>query len=64
MDKRIKAAAAAWLPEDIHAIPLRVWNPDDNQVVPYQGAAAVPGGVAAQPILLMQEGGDAGFPAA
>ena len=37
MDKRIKAAAAAWLPEDIHAIPLRVWNPDDNQVVPYQG---------------------------
>ena len=44
MDKRIKEAAAAWLPEDIHAIPLRVWKPDGNQVVPYQGAAGVPGG--------------------
>lgn len=44
MNKRIKEAAAVWLPWDIHAIPLRVWNPDDNQVVPYQDATDVPGG--------------------
>jgi hypothetical protein len=36
MDKRIKTAAANWLPTDIHAIPLRVWDPTEHQEVSYQ----------------------------
>lgn len=35
MHKHIKSAIANWLPEDIQAIPLRVWDPNDHQVVPY-----------------------------
>lgn len=38
IDKRIKEGAEEWLPEDINAIPLRVWDPSDNQLVVYQGA--------------------------
>lgn len=33
MDKRINDAAERWLPEDINAIPLQVWDPSNNQMV-------------------------------
>lgn len=33
MDKRIKEAAEEWLLDDINVIPLRVWDPTDNQMV-------------------------------
>lgn len=36
MPKKIKNAAATWLPTDIDAISLRVWDPSDNQLVLYQ----------------------------
>lgn len=35
---RIKEDAEDWLPEDINAIPLLVWNSTDNQFLVYQGA--------------------------
>lgn len=33
MDKRIKIAIDAFLPDDLVNIPLRVWDPNDNQIV-------------------------------
>lgn len=30
MDKRIKEAAEKWLPDNINAIPLHVWDPSVN----------------------------------
>lgn len=33
MDKKIKEAVADWLPDDINAIPLRMWDPTDNQIL-------------------------------
>jgi hypothetical protein len=38
MDRSIRAATAEWLLEELNIIPLRVWDPNDNQLVVYQGA--------------------------
>lgn len=55
MDKRIKEATEEWLPDDINAIPLQVWDPSDNQIVVYQGADTDTGG--ATDILMLSDAG-------
>jgi hypothetical protein len=35
--KKVKDAAFEWLPEMLDAIPLRSWDPNDTQLVVYQG---------------------------
>lgn len=37
LDKKIKEASALWLPVDLDAIPLRIWDPSDNQMVVFLG---------------------------
>lgn len=53
--KRIKVTATSWLPEDINAIPLRVWDPNDHQIITYQDMDGV------EPPLLLE--GDTAVPA-
>lgn len=36
MNKRIKLAASTFLLEDLNAIPLRVRDPNDHQIVHFQ----------------------------
>ena len=35
--KKVKEATFDWLPTTVEAIPLRSWDPNDTQMVIYQG---------------------------
>lgn len=40
MNKRIKLATEDWLLRKINAIPLRMWDPTDTQMVVYREASS------------------------
>ena len=40
VENKIKTATYDFLPANLDAIPLRAWDPNDNQLVSYQGSDA------------------------